>query len=286
MDRNPYQPRNWHLAHGKSLELGSFACHMGILNVTPDSFSDGGKFDGRDRAVDHAALMIAEGAHIIDVGGESTKPGADAVSIDQEQQRVLPVIEAIAERFDTIISIDTYHAQTADLAIKQGAHMVNDVWGLQYDDEMAGVIAKHNAGACIMHNSRERKTADNLIEDQIRFLSKSIALAKKAGINQNHLVLDPGFGFGKSTNDCLQILDKFEELHQLGFPLLAGTSRKRFTGAVLGDNDTMEIRDIVTSATSVIARMAGCAVFRVHSVAINAHALKLADAVINARATT
>ena len=285
MDNNPYQPRNWHLAHGKSLELGPSACLMGILNVTPDSFSDGGKFNVTAKAVDQVALMIEEGAHIIDVGGESTKPGADAVSIEQEQQRVLPVVEALAERFDTIISIDTYHAHTADLAIKQGAHMVNDVWGLQYDDEMAGVIAKHNAGACIMHNSRQRKTASNLIEDQIRFLNKSIALAKKAGIGPEHLVLDPGFGFGKVADDNLQLLDEFAELHQLGFPLLAGTSRKRFTGTMLGDNDTMENRDIVTSATSVIARMAGCAVFRVHSVAINAHALKLADAVINARAT-
>ena len=285
MDINPYQPRIWQLAHGKSLGLGPCARLMGILNVTPDSFSDGGKFDATRKAVDHAALMMKEGAHIIDVGGESTKPGADAVSIEQEQQRVLPVIEALAERFDTIISIDTYHAYTADLAIKQGAHLVNDVWGLQYDDEMAGVIARHNAGACVMHNSRKRKTADNLIEDQIRFLDESISIANKAEINRDNLVLDPGFGFGKSADDNLMLLDKFEELQQLGFPLLAGTSRKRFTGAVLGDNDNMENRDIVTSATSVIARMAGCAIFRVHAVAVNAHALKLADAVINARAT-
>ncbi len=297
MKTDPFQPRTWKLAHGKSLELGPVARLMGILNVTPDSFSDGGKFETVENAIDRAAVMIEQGAHIIDVGGESTKPGAKSVTILSEQQRVLPVIEAIAKRFDTLISIDTYHAQTAQLAIVTGAHLVNDVWGLQFDDDMAEVISAHKAGACIMHNSRlierdkhqvkritrQSKRDNDQNRNQLQFLNRSISIADNAGIGHENLVLDPGFGFGKDAQDNLQLLDNLAHLHSLGLPLLAGTSRKRFTGTILAGNDTMENRDIVTSATSVIARMAGCAIFRVHDIATNKYALQLADGVINTR---
>ena len=231
------------------------------------------------------------------MGGESTKPGAKNITRLTEQQRVLPVIEAIANRFDTLISIDTYRADTAQLAIEAGAHLVNDVWGLQFDDDMAGVISAHKAGTCIMHNSRQvngktnvisnepgsKNGADELIKEQLQFLHRSVSIAENAGIDKNNLVLDPGFGFGKDGNDNLQLLDNFSHLHSLGLPLLAGTSRKRFIGTILAGNDTMKNRDIVTSATSVIARMAGCALFRVHDIATNKYALQLADGVINTR---
>lgn len=281
--KHKFNSRVWQLAHGKSLELGPVSRIMGILNVTPDSFSDGGRYINLADAVDHAAKMISEGADIIDIGGESTKPGATKVDLSAEQDRVLPVIDALKDRFDVIISIDTYHATTADLAIKAGAHLVNDVRALQYDDKVASVVAKHQAGVCIMHNSRERQVDDDLVRDQMNFLSASVSIADGAGINSSCIVLDPGLGFGKNAQENLELLGRFDRLHQLELPLLIGASRKRFTAEILEmGHDNEKTRDIVTTATSVIARMAGCSVFRVHDVAMNKHALNMADAVIHA----
>lgn len=278
---NPYAARNWQLGHGRVLELGPVSRIMGILNVTPDSFSDGGSFTNVDMAINHAAKMIDEGADIIDIGGESTKPNAEPVSMQLEQDRVLPVIEALSQRFDVILSIDTYRCVTARLALDAGAHMVNDITGLQFEPELANVISKLGAGVCIMHNSRNRTLEKDIVDDQQAFLNKSITIADTAGILRSQIVLDPGFGFGKDATGCLNLLRRFGELSVFELPLLAGTSRKRFTGSVLGNSDSLENRDIVTSATSVIARMAGCALFRVHDVEINNHALAMADAVIN-----
>ncbi len=280
---NPYLPRSWQLAHGMKLELGPVSRIMGILNATPDSFSDGGKFDTVRKAIDQAAQMIEEGADIIDVGGESTKPGADPVDLNLEQQRVIPIVEELNRRFDTIISIDTYRSDTAKLAIEAGAHLVNDVGGFQYDSDMAGIVCKYGAGACLMHNSRNRSIGKDIVADQIEYLRQCVSTATDAGVIRQQIIIDPGFGFGKDVGENLSLLDKFCLLHELGLPVLIGTSRKRFTGAVLGEDDSSENRDKVTAATSVVARMAGGAVFRVHDVKSSRLALKLADGVLNTR---
>ena len=274
-----FVPRLWQLAGDRSLELGPRARIMGILNVTPDSFSDGGQFDRLNAAVLQAKKMADEGAVIVDVGGESTRPGADAVTALEEQRRVLPVIEALADVGNLLLSIDTYRSETAELAIKAGACVINDVWGFQKDQRIAGVAAKYGAGVCAMHTGRERTRNPDVINDQIGFLSESLKILKNAGIADDAIVLDPGFGFAKDPTENIQLLARFEELHQLGYPLLTGTSRKRFIGNFTGRSS--DSRDIGTAATSVVARMKGSTLFRVHDVRANADALAIADAVIS-----
>jgi len=273
------EPRRWTLAHGRHLDLGEKAAIMGVLNVTPDSFSDGGRFVSFDRALGQADKMIGEGASIIDVGGESTRPGAAPVTAAEEQDRVLPIVEALAKRGDALISLDTYREETARLGIEAGAHIVNDVWGLQREPGIANVAAETGAGLVVMHTSRGREKLADVIEDQRFFLSRSLEIAAKAGVAERQIVLDPGFGFGKeTTEENLELMARFSELLELGFPLLAGTSRKRFVGAVTG-RDAAD-RDAGTAATSVILRLKGAALFRVHDVAINKDALAFADAML------
>ena len=274
-------PRMWSLAHGRNLELGATSILMGILNVTPDSFSDGGVNIDPKKAVATAKKMIDAGAVIIDIGGESTKPGAVAVDCETELQRVIPVIRALADQTDAILSIDTYRAETARAAIEAGCHIINDVWGLQKDPDMANTVADTNAGVVIMHTGREREVLSDVVEDQRFFLGNSLQIAKNAGISENSIVLDPGIGFAKGTEDCLELLDRFEELHEFGYPLLVGASRKRFLGAVTGHEAFID-RDIATAATSIVARMKGAAIFRVHDVAANLDALKVGDALLAA----
>ena len=208
---------------------------MGILNVTPNSFSDGGRFDTTQSAIRQAHRMVEEGAAIVDVGGESTGPKAAPISAEEEQARALPVIEALVEWGKALISIDTYREETARLAVAAGAHIVNDVWGLQREPGIARVAAETGAGLVIMHTGRDRQKLDDPIEDQFVFLKKSLEIARHAGIDDDHIVLDPGFGFAKETVEAnLDLMVRFEELHALGFPLMAGTSRKRFIGTVTG----------------------------------------------------
>ncbi len=272
-------PRRWTLAHGRHLDLGGKAEIMGVLNVTPDSFSDGGRFVSTDRAIEQAAKMIGEGASIIDVGGESTRPGAAPVSAAEEQDRVLPIVETLAKRGDALISLDTYREETARLGIEAGAHILNDVWGLQREPGVANVAAETGAGLVIMHTSRGREKLADVIEDQRLFLSRSLEIARDAGVAERQIVLDPGFGFGKETaEENLDLMARFSELLAFGFPLLAGTSRKRFVGAVTGRDASG--RDPGTAATSVILRLKGAALFRVHDVAINKDALAFADAML------
>ncbi len=272
-------PRRWTLAHGRHLDLGGKAEIMGVLNVTPDSFSDGGRFVSTDRAIEQAARMIGEGASIIDVGGESTRPGAAPVSAAEEQGRVLPIVETLAKRGDALISLDTYREETARLGIEAGAHILNDVWGLQREPGVASVAAETGAGLVIMHTSRGREKLADVIEDQRLFLSRSLEIARDAGVAERQIVLDPGFGFGKETaEENLDLMARFSELLAFGFPLLAGTSRKRFVGAVTGRDASG--RDPGTAATSVILRLKGAALFRVHDVAINKDALAFADAML------
>jgi dihydropteroate synthase len=280
---NPFAPTVWNLAHGRSLTLGPHAVVMGVLNVTPDSFSDGGRFFGAEDAVAQAHRMIGEGAEIVDVGGESTRPNAAAIDAAEEQARVMPVIEALVRDGRALISIDTYRAATARMAIEAGAHIVNDVWGLHREPEIADVAAATGAGLVIMHTGRDREKLPDPIADQEHFLGAALDTARRAGIAGDRILLDPGFGFAKETaEENLDLMARFAELHRLGRPLVVGTSRKRFVGAVTGrDGDE---RDIGTAATSAILRLAGAAVFRVHNVAINKDALAFADAMVARRA--
>ncbi len=271
--------RRWQLAHGRHLDLGGKAVVVGIVNVTPDSFSDGGLFEAPERAVAQARRMVEEGALVVDVGGESTRPGAAPVSAEEEQARILPVIEALAGPGGPLISVDTYRAETARLAVAAGAHIVNDVWGLQREPGIAGVAAQTGAGLIIMHTGRGRERLADVIADQFAFLEKSLEIARQHGVGDDQIVLDAGFGFAKETaEENLDLMARFGELNALGFPLMAGTPRKRFIGTVTG-RDPAD-RAAGTAATSVILRLKGAHLFRVHDVAINVDALAVADAML------
>jgi dihydropteroate synthase len=276
-----FAPRNWRLAHGKQLELGPEALIMGVLNVTPDSFSDGGDHLDVANAVERARQMQAKGAAIIDIGGESTKPNAEPVDAQTEQSRILPVIEALSSHTDMVLSVDTYRAETAARAVAAGAHIVNDVWGCQREPDIAKVAAESGAGLVIMNTRRERPVLEDLLEDATQFLTRSVAIAQTAGVPDDCIVLDPGFGFAKTIDHDILILQGLERLHALGYPLLVGTSRKRFLGAITG-REAHE-RGAATAATSVIARQKGAALFRVHDIEVNQDALRVADAVITGK---
>lgn len=281
--RNPFIDTIWHLAHEKSILLGNKSVVMGILNITPDSFSDGGKFSDINTAVRQGKKMYRQGAAIIDIGGESTRPGAAKITAKQEQDRVLPIIEALSKSCDCLISIDTYRASTAKFAIKAGAHIINDVWGLQKDKNLGSVIAKTGAGCVLMHTGRERQRNTNPLKDQFEFLNKTLEIAQAANIQNNQIVLDPGFGFAKNTDENIALLARLDELLKLGHPILTGTSRKRFIGDLTGRSAAS--RDTATAATSVIARLKGSSIFRVHNVKANVDALAITDAVLQSKLT-
>jgi len=274
--------RRWTLAHGRSLELGARAHLMGILNVTPDSFSDGGRYVGIEAAVAQALAMVEEGATIIDIGGESTRPGATEVEASEEQARVLPVIEALRQRSDVVISIDTYRAETALMAVDAGAHIVNDVHGLQREPDIADVAAKSGAGLVIMHTGRNRVKLPDVIEDQFAFLTTSLDIARTRGVSGDQIVLDPGFGFAKEAQENIDLMARFPELLALGHRWLIGTSRKRLLGHLTGRDP--EHRDAATAVTSALLRLAGADIFRVHAVGVNRDALTIADAMLASQA--
>jgi len=278
MARSVFAETDWGLAHGRSLAIGAQARIMAILNTTPDSFSDGGDYLAPDLAVERAVAMVEAGADIIDIGGESTRPGADTISGETERERVLPVIAALAERSQCLISVDTYRAETAEAAVQAGAHIVNDVWGCQREPDIAEVAALHGAGLVIMNNRRERDILPDVIDDALAFWENSLAIARKAGVKEQRILLDPGFGFAESTAGDIPLLNGVERLHAAGHPLLIGTSRKRFLGEITGW--AAADRDAATSATSVVARCKGAAVFRVHDVTTNRDALAVADALL------
>ncbi|MGL4196292.1 MAG: dihydropteroate synthase, partial [Allorhizobium sp.] len=225
----------WRVGHGRSLDLSERGAIMAIVNVTPDSFSDGGLHADVEAAVAHALACVEEGAVILDIGGESTRPGAAEVTPEEEMARVVPVISALRQKTDALISIDTYRAATAQAAVEAGAHIINDVHGLQREPEIAAVAAAAGAGLCIMHTGRGREKLFDPIADQRHFLGLSLDIAARAGVARETIVLDPGFGFAKeTTEENMDLMIRFEELHDFGLPLLAGTSRKRFLGALTG----------------------------------------------------
>lgn len=245
---------------------------MGILNVTPDSFSDGGTHNELEAALYHTEKMINEGADIIDVGGESTRPGYTKISDEEEIERVCPVIEAIKERFDTIVSLDTYKSKVATAGISSGADMINDIWGLKYDEAMAGVIAKADVAACIMHN-RQAAEYEDYLTDVIKDLQESIDLARGAGVKDDRICIDPGIGFAKDLNQNLMLMKNLEILQQFNLPVLLGTSRKSMIGLTL--EVPVDERMAGTIATTILGYQKGCSIFRVHDVKENYEALKM-----------
>lgn len=249
---------------------------MGILNVTPDSFSDGGKFNNLEAALAHTEEMIKEGATIIDVGGESTRPGYTLISDEEEIGRVVPVIRAIKEKFDIPVSIDTYKSKVAKAAIAAGADLVNDIWGLKYDKSMAKVIADAGVVCCLMHN-RDNMEYTSFMDDMLDDLKETVQLAKEAGIADDKIMLDPGVGFAKSYENNLEAIQKVGRLHELGYPVLLGTSRKSVVGLTL--DTTKDERVEGTLVTTVFGVQQGCAFVRVHDVKENMRAIRMTQAI-------
>jgi dihydropteroate synthase len=253
---------------------------MGIVNVTPDSFSDGGLFLTAEAAVAQGELLAGQGAQLLDIGGESTRKDATPVSAEEELRRVIPVIEKL-RRTSALKSIDTMKPAVAEAAIRAGASVVNDIRGLQGDTGIADIIARCGAGAIIMHNPALLGSAEPLPGDPVKiclaYFERSLEIARSAGIPEDRIVLDPGFGFGKSPQQNLELLARFSELSQLGFPLLAGTSRKSFIGRVTGREAPDRL--VGTLATSVVAALAGAAIVRVHDVAEHVEALQMVAAI-------
>lgn len=250
---------------------------MGILNVTPDSFSDGGKFNNLEAALAHTEEMIKEGATIIDVGGESTRPwGYTLISDEEEIGRVVPVIRAIKEKFDIPVSIDTYKSKVAKAAIAAGADLVNDIWGLKYDKNMAKVIADAGVACCLMHN-RDNMEYTSFMDDMLADLKETVQLAKEAGIADDKIMLDPGVGFAKSYENNLEAIQKVGRLHELGYPVLLGTSRKSVVGLTL--DTTKDERVEGTLVTTVFGVQQGCAFVRVHDVKENMRAIRMTQAI-------
>ena len=249
---------------------------MGILNVTPDSFSDGGKYNDLDQALYHVEKMITDGMDIVDVGGESTRPGYTQISAQEEIERVTPVIEAIKSRFNVPISLDTYKSEVAKACIAAGVDMINDIWGLKYDENMAQVIAESGLPCCLSHNRKEMKYK-NLIEEMFWDLEASLELASSKGIAYDKIILDPGIGYGKSYENNLEIIDNLQKFHSLGYPLLLGASRKSVVGMGmdLPVNDRME----GTLVTTVYGVQRGVMFVRVHDVKENARAVKMTEAI-------
>ena len=253
---------------------------MGILNVTPDSFSDGGKWKDMDRALFHVEEMLSEGMDILDVGGESTRPGYTMLEAEEEIGRVVPVIEAVKKRFEVPVSLDTYKSAVAKAGISAGVDMINDIWGLKYDEDMAKVIAESGLPCCLMHNRKEAVYQEYMreIKDDLR---QSVRIALKAGITGDKIILDPGVGFGKTYEQNLEVIGKLEELQCFDLPILLGCSRKSVIGLTLGLPTEERLEGTLT--TTVMAVMKGCSFVRVHDIKENVRAIRMAEAILGRR---
>jgi dihydropteroate synthase len=253
---------------------------MGILNVTPDSFSDGGRFNSRDRAAEQARKLIADGADIVDVGAESTRPGHTPITAEDEWARLAPLLEPLLEEVDAPFSIDTYKAATARRATEMGVVVVNDVWGLQHDAAMADTVAEAGAALVVMHNRTDTDPAIDIVADLRRFFDHSLYLAQHAGIARERIILDPGIGFGKTKQQNLAALAATAELQDYGLPILIGISRKSIFGALLGA--TVDGRLIGTIAANLVTAIYGAKIFRVHDPAEHRAAFTVLDAIVSA----
>ena len=294
------------IIHNRTFSWGSRTYVMGILNVTPDSFSGDGlipssrsspaqgkEMNALDASLEQARRFVSAGADILDIGGESTRPGAQPVSIAEEMDRVLPVIHAVADELDVLISIDTYKSEVAEAALQAGAHIVNDVWGFQVDRDLAKVVALHNVPVILMHNRSSWANAEikerlggryigipyeNLLEDIKRELLDSVAIAYNAGIPDENIILDPGIGFGKTVEQNLELLDRLEEIRSLGYPVLLGPSRKSFIGYTLDLPPDQRIEG--TAAAVAIGIVRGADIIRVHDVEFMTRVVRMADAIV------
>lgn len=250
---------------------------MGILNVTPDSFSDGGKFNNLDAALYHAEEMIKEGADIIDIGGESTRPGHVVITDEEEISRVTPVVEAVKARFDAPVSIDTYKGNVAEAALQAGADLVNDIWGFKHDRKVAQLTAQYGAACCLMHNKAEA-VYENFLEDMVKDMEECVRIAREAGVADDKIILDPGVGFGKTYEMNLEAIHHVDVLHRLGFPVLLGTSRKSVIGLTLDLPADQRVEG--TLVTTVMGVMKGCAFVRVHDIKENKRAIQMTKAIL------
>jgi len=261
-----------------TIDFGSRTYIMGILNVTPDSFSDGGEFIGLEEALAQVSKMIGDGADIIDVGGESTRPGFTPISIEEEISRVVPVIKAIKDYFDITVSLDTSKAEVAKAGLEAGADLINDVWGLLKDNKLAEVIASYNVPVVLMHNQEDGNYSDDIIREIRKSLRRSIRIALKAGIKKESIILDPGIGFGKTQEQNREVLARLGELNTIGYPLLLGTSRKSIIGSILDLPPKERVEG--TLATSTIGISLGADILRVHDVKENKRVALVTDKIV------
>ncbi len=274
-------------ADGKSLEIGYKTLIMGILNVTPDSFSDGGKWNTVEAAISHMKEMVAAGADIIDVGAESSRPGFETMSARDEIKRLSEFLEPVLAECPVPVSIDTFKAETAEYAAQKGVHILNDIWGLQYKNEpgeMAKVAAKYQLPVVVMHNRDSKEYAGDIISSMQDFFAKSISLAQEAGLKAENIILDPGIGFGKTVEGNLYVMQNLEKLKVINgqdYPILLGTSRKSFIGNTL--DLPVEDRMEATGATCVVGIMKGCEIMRVHDVLPISRMCRITDAILEAK---
>lgn len=270
--------RHYQLRGNVPLTLGERTLIMGILNVTPDSFSDGGKYNSVEKALQHVETLIQDGADIIDIGGESTRPGFVPISAEEEIERVVPVIQAIHERFPAVpLSIDTYKAKTAKAALEAGAHILNDIWCLKYDPEMAVVAAQYECPVIINHNRHDNDYND-VMQDVIRDLLESVEIAYAAGVKKEQIWLDPGIGFAKNYEQNLDVHARLDQINALGFPVLLGTSRKKFIREAL--QMTVDEIDEGTISSNVLGIAQGSQIVRVHDVKAMKKATLMADTLL------
>ncbi len=273
----------WGLPGGRSLELGGRAVIMGIVNVTPDSFSDGGRFLDSSAALEQGLRLIEEGAGIVDVGGQSTRPGSAEVTVEEELRRVIPVIEGLRARSGAAISVDTYRAEVARAALEAGADIVNDISAFRFDGAMLPLLAETGAPAVAMHilgtprNMQDDPRYDDVVAEVLAYLGESLERAERAGISRERVAVDPGIGFGKTVEHNLLLLRSLVRFRELGSPVLLGASRKSFIGKVLG----LEVGDRLegTLAVSALAAAAGADIIRVHDAGANLRAVRMAEAV-------
>ncbi len=278
------EKRSYSWADGKKLEIGKKTLIMGILNVTPDSFSDGGKWNSTDRAVQHALEMVVNGADMVDMGAESSRPGFVTMSAKDEIQRLKPFLEAVMPACPVPVSIDTFKADTAAYAAEHGIHMLNDIWGLQYEKEpgeMAKVAAAYDLPIVVMHNQDSKEYKGDIIDSMRAFFMRSLEIADKAGIKPENIILDPGIGFGKTVEGNLEVMNRLQELKKFNgrrYPILLGTSRKSFIGNTL--DLPVEDRMEPTGATCVLGITKGCEIMRVHDVLPISRMCKITDAIL------
>jgi dihydropteroate synthase len=263
-----------------SLDFSRKTYIMGILNITPDSFSDGGSYNELDAAVNHARKMVANGADIIDIGGESTRPGHIQVSVEEEIKRVVPIIEAISAEINVPISIDAYRAKTVEAAMKAGAHIINDIWGAKYDSEMAKVAAETGVPIILMHN-RDNRNYTHFIRDVIQDIQESIFICKKAGVQDDKIILDPGIGFAKDVELNIEMMRELDKFVGLGYPVLLGTSKKSMIGQIM--DLPVEERLEGTGATVCYGIQKGCHIMRVHDVKEISRMAKMMDVLVGRR---